>query len=99
MTMIQHFWARFIFEQMSLLHKLLRPFVEYLWYYISFKCLLFLLLTQNITETENQSPGSHEFLAMAPNIMSDMRPVEGENEIVCELLEYGAEKLIVSQFK
>ena len=54
---------------------------------------------QNITETENWSPGSHEFLAMAPNIMSDIRHVEGENEIVCELLEYGAEKLIVSQFK
>ena len=31
--------------------------------------------------------------------MSDIRHVEGENEIVCELLEYGAEKLIVSQFK
>ena len=46
---------------------------------------------QNITETENWSPGSHEFLAMAPNKMSDSRQVESENEIVCELLEYGAE--------
>ena len=50
---------------------------------------------QNITETENWSPGSHEFLARAPNIMSDIRHVGGKNEIVCELLEYGAEKLIV----
>ena len=31
--------------------------------------------------------------------MSDIRHAESENEIVCELLEYGAEKLIVSQFR
>ena len=90
---------------MSLLHKLLRPFVEYLWYYISFKCLLFLMLTHCVPDliriSQKQKIGvlAHEFLAMAPNIMSDIRHVEGENEIVCELLEYGAEKLIVSQFK
>ena len=39
---------------MSLLHKLSRPFVEYLWYCISFKCLLFLLLTHCVLQTSSE---------------------------------------------
>ena len=90
---------------MSFLHKLSWPFVEYLWFYISFQCLLFLLLTQCVPalirisqKQKNVQSWAHELRVVAPYIMSDIRQAESENEIVCELLEYGAEKLIVSKF-